>query len=113
MDLKFWAGHENAEDLVLAQETGCQISVVDAGDVTGLAIKLSGSVLSSADIPEAFEWPVALRYRDAAGREAEAQGIRIQLGQTLAVGTYQGWLVVYSADHPDGLVWDNLMIRVL
>lgn len=90
MDLKFYKGHGN-DALMTIYNNGV---VVPTAAITKVEFKYSGGAVNSVDNPGLFVF--------------ETNGIRLKFGG-LAVneGLYAMSLIVYSADHPDGIVWDD------
>lgn len=107
--LTFYAGRDNAEDFVLLADD----AAVDAANINRIVIELLAGDVDSDATPAAFDWPVAMNYTDSSHVAHAAQGVRFNLGAVLAGGTYSGRLVIYDSDHPNGLVWAALNIKVL
>jgi hypothetical protein len=105
--LAFWAGRDNAADLVLLADD----LPVDPTPVTRVVLRLSDTVsVDSNTTPTALDWPVDLTYCGAS-----AKGLRLALGGlSLTAGLYTNvWLVIYDPDHTNGLVWtDSLSLRI-
>ena len=96
MDAQFYKGRGN-DVLMTLSNNGA--SVLPAS-ITKVEFKYSGGSVNSVDDPELFTF--------------ETNGIRLKFGGlTVQAGLYEMSLIVYSADHPEGIVWDaSISIKV-
>jgi len=105
--LTFYAGRDNAEDLVLLSDG----APVDTSSFTRVVLELDDElVVDSSVIGAAFEWPVSLTYQGT-----QVNGLRLELAAAgLAARTYGDTrLTVYDPAYPNGLVWTEAMtVRV-
>lgn len=94
MDAQFYKGRGN-DVLMTLSNNG--VPVLPAS-ITKVEFKYAGGTVNSVDNPELFAF--------------ETTGIRLKFGPSiLPVGIYQMRLIVFSADHPEGIVWvDKLTI---
>jgi len=120
-----YAGKDNSEDWVLSR--GAAV-LTDLSAITRVQLKVGAVTVDSATAPAGtLTWDEqatvnrAMAAADASGQLARhlwqsIDVLRLRLGQvdTLAAGTYPGsCLIVYDADHTDGLVWaDDLIVTV-
>lgn len=95
-------GHDNTVDLQLT-EKGVPYPHMDA--VTGIKLTVAGVTFSSTNQPgDPILWD---------GVDFKEAEIRIYLGDgALPVGSHGAWIVLYDADHPNGLVWGAIILEV-
>lgn len=96
MDAQFYKGRGN-DALMTLTNNGAPVL---PSTVTKVEFKYLGGAVNSVDNPDLFDF--------------EATGIRIKFGaSTLPIGTHQMRLIVFSLDHPEGIMWvDNLTVGV-
>lgn len=94
MDAQFYKGRENDVFLQLFNDG----VLVTPEFVTKIEFRYNGGSFNSTDNPDLFSF--------------EATGIRLKFGaSTVPSGIHQMMMVVYSSDHPNGIVWyDKLTI---
>ncbi len=96
MDAQFYKGRGN-DVLMTLSNNG--VPVLPAS-ITKVEFKYAGGAVNSVDNPELFA--------------IETTGVRLKFGGiTVPTGLYEMALIVYSADHPEGIVWDaSIFIKV-
>ncbi len=88
MDAKFYKGRANDVFMTL---TNNGVPVLPAA-ITKVEFKYPGNSINSDDDPQLFDF--------------QSTGINLKFGG-LEKGSYDMSLIVYSADHPEGIVWDD------
>lgn len=96
MDAQFYKGRGN-DVLMTLSNNGVPVA---PASITKVEFKYASGAVNSEDDPELFAF--------------ELTGIRLKFGGlTLPAGLYAMSLIVYSADHPEGIVWDaSISIKV-
>ena len=96
MDAQFYKGRGNDVFMTLSNNG----APVLPASITKVEFKYAGGTVDSVDDPELFAF--------------ETTGIRLKFGGlTIPAGLYAMSLIVYSADHPEGIVWDaSISIKV-
>lgn len=96
MDAQFYKGRGN-DVLMTLSNNGV---AVPPASITKVEFKYAGGTVNSVDDPELFAF--------------ETTGVRLKFGGlTVQAGLYEMGLIVYSADHPEGIVWDaSISIKV-
>ena len=90
MDAKFYKGRGN-DVLMTLSNNGAPVLPTS---ITKVEFKYAGGTVNSIDNPELFAF--------------ETTGVRLKFGGlTVPAGLYAMSLIVYSADHPEGIVWDD------
>jgi hypothetical protein len=96
-----WLGHDNHVNVILKEDG----SAVDTSGLTKITITLNSTTYSSTN--QAND---PIRWNQGGYDTGE---IRIDLGgETIPVGRYRAYIVVYDATNTDGIVWSDLTIRV-
>jgi hypothetical protein len=107
-------GLDYANAVLLDAEFGGAVRPLRADELERIerfVIRLAGADdidSSAALMGDWFEWPAAMQDGGRA-----AHGVRITLKDSdLPPGSYQGWLIVYDPDHPDGTPWDTVNVGI-
>lgn len=104
MEIVFWSGRDNEEDLVLLSDD----VPVETSPITRWVIDLGSVQIDSDQDVGAFAWPVTVIYRGH-----DAPGVRITLGHLgLAPMQTRGKLILFDPDHPNGLVWGPIRVTI-
>lgn len=89
MDAQFYKGRGN-DVLMTLSNNGAPVL---PASITKVEFKYTGGSVNSVDDPDLFAF--------------EPTGVRLKFGGlTIPAGLYAMALIVYSADHTDGIVWD-------
>ena len=96
MDAKFYKGRGN-DVLMTLSNNGDPVLPTS---ITKVEFKYAGGTVNSIDNPGLFAF--------------ETTGVRLKFGGlSVPAGLYAMSLIVYSADHPEGIVWDaSISIKV-
>ena len=90
MNAKFYKGRGN-DVLMTLSNNGAPVL---PATITKVEFKYADGDVNSQDDPELFSF--------------ETTGIRLKFGGlTIPAGLYGMSLIVYSVDHPEGIVWDD------
>lgn len=107
IELLVYNGRDNTADLVLEADG----AVVSIAAISRVRLELDSGAIDSDVSSQAdfFEWPATL-----SDGGTTVQGLRLKLGGAgLKAGSHKGRLVVFAADYPGGLVWDQVSVRVM
>jgi len=97
-----YLGHDNSIDLILLSNGVAQ----DLSGVTKMTITVGGILISSTN--QATDPILWIKAGYSTGE------IRLFLGkQSILPGNYEAPLIVFDANDPDGIVWDEIAIQVV
>ena len=94
-------GRDNTNDLLLLADGSAQ----DLGPVTRMVLSERSGLFSidSQSAPAAFDWSTGTTGK-----------VILSLGdQAIAAGTHVCRLIVYDPTNPDGIVWGQVLLKVV